>query len=362
MEPVNRLKNLLNDGVLYELSGGKPDLETYSKTGEVKYITRPEYEGEFCYFYAYQLLHRIKPFNVEIEESFNKNFSQYEFIVLQLNELWPTSNKFGFDKKLANFIISDNGKIFRKDLISMPALKEFTEQKTFEIFDDFIKYKYDTEITKLNIAFINFYYKDENLFVINNENVLEKWINAGDSRRQMICTSFLIEALISNKFGLEKSTWTPEMGIIPLIEELEKKGPLVIGGFFGKAYYLDNPVDCKSKISGRVIKHWEKDARRAQLHIAHKVVIVGAKATPAPLVYFVDPEQPSNPNNKEEQEIFEITFNNLKSNINDNYGTIGTSNSAEGYCYHANLAGGPISNNSFVDLAKKMISHYDSLI
>jgi len=128
------------------------------------------------------------------------------------------------------------------------------------------------------------------------------------------------------KYGLEISSWSPQQPIEKLIAELESRGPLGIGGYFGISHYANPPKKLERKIEGRGIYGWAKNAPK---HVdpvnGHMILIVAAEKTPQKqLVYYIDPIDDSDPNDPSKQRIFVTNYSSLTSgdNICDLHGFV----------------------------------------
>lgn len=122
---------------------------------------------------------------------------------------------------------------------------------------------------------------------------------------------------IADAYGLQLSSWCPNLGIDHLIKELKEKGPLFLGGKFGDGYYLNKSKEYE-KVGQRDIFAWPKGAKRTTVQMTHGIVIIGAKKVNGKeLAYFIDPMDSSDPNDHSKQKIYMISFQNLISNIDN---------------------------------------------
>ena len=95
----------------------------------------------------------------------------------------------------------------------------------------------------------------------------------------------------------------------------------MIGGIFGRGCYSDEPY-IYDQVGHRDIFAWRKTAKRFTLAGGHAVVIVGAKKiNKSEFVYFIDPMDSSDPNDKSKQKIYMITYKNLRDNISNRFET-----------------------------------------
>ncbi|MCE2983496.1 MAG: hypothetical protein LW832_08015 [Parachlamydia sp.] len=149
---------------------------------------------------------------------------------------------------------------------------------------------------------------------------------------------FFARDISASAYGLKKSTWNPSKGSVALIEELKKNGPLFVGGSFGDCSYMDKPFKMRQSIADRDIYAWRAGAKRHPRMISgHSVLLVGAKKlNDKAFVYFIDPKDPSNPNDRSRQKMYMISFTNLTSSICDLHGRT-TPDSPLPYAYHGSF-------------------------
>lgn len=105
-------------------------------------------------------------------------------------------------------------------------------------------------------------------------------------------TSNLVMAAL---YGFKDASWTPFQPIEALIADLKERGPLVVGGTFRQ--YIDDAKPTKQKIQEWQIFTW-KSARLPNSVNAHSITVVGAHKDTQnkTAVYYVDPEDASDPN------------------------------------------------------------------
>ncbi len=119
-------------------------------------------------------------------------------------------------------------------------------------------------------------------------------------------------------YGCQRSSWHPEQSIGKLIEQLHLHGPLLVCGQFGQSYYENPASEQPQKIEGRPILYWKKDSpRKENININHTIVIVGAKidSHKRELVYYLDPLDGSNPNDRSTQKIYVMSYDRLYASI-----------------------------------------------
>jgi hypothetical protein len=127
-----------------------------------------------------------------------------------------------------------------------------------------------------------------------------------------------IVCVMAEEMGLKRSSWIPGNTCLPLVNELKMHGPMLILGDFGEAFYVTKATPLKAKIEGETIYYWEVGSKRVEEPpFAHSVVLIGAqKVEKTERVYFVNPDELSDPNSASEtRRIFAISYTNLRTNI-----------------------------------------------
>jgi len=154
---------------------------------------------------------------------------------------------------------------------------------------------------------------------IDINNPKEKWENLSHLDKAIQSHSSVLR-LCKALFSLEESDWDPTKPIDNLLSLLDAQGVLMVCGFFGQTYYIDKPSIRNVKIENRNIYFWKPDAKRNEILNPHYINIVGIDKKNN-LIYYIDPLDGSDPENPEQQKIYEITYENFKSYITDIYNT-----------------------------------------
>jgi hypothetical protein len=148
-----------------------------------------------------------------------------------------------------------------------------------------------------------------------------------------------VRDLHADFYRLGRSSWNPLQGIDKLLAELKEKGPLMVGGNLGRSSYAPSVSLCTmtKQISGRDIYYWEKGTEHQKLTTSRTILLVGAKKTQnRAFVYFIDPQDPSDPLDRSKQKIYMISYENLTSIICSVYGECEKSIDTE-YAYHGHF-------------------------
>lgn len=124
--------------------------------------------------------------------------------------------------------------------------------------------------------------------------------------RMMMCYVFYVSYSF---YGCELSSWQPDQPFSHFLKELKSHGPLMVSGRFGTSYYEEKPTRRKI-IEGRDVYGWAAGSKRKQQYrTLHAIVIVGAeKIGERQYVYFLDPANPSKPEDVKSQKVYVMTY------------------------------------------------------
>ena len=148
-----------------------------------------------------------------------------------------------------------------------------------------------------------------NLFAKNNKNTF-------------IMLEALIHKLCHEGYQLNRSSLSPSQPIDTLINDLKNHGPMVCGGYIGANCYNSSPLSLSKKIGGRSIWGWKKGAFNQDGSELHTLVVVGAEKTEnQENIYFIEPNDPSNPTNIEAQKIYKMSYTRFTQQVNDIWNT-----------------------------------------
>jgi len=198
--------------------------------------------------------------------------------------------------------------------------ESFCKQSSFDNLLDFLKDQKYAQRNRINLLFLN--RLGINPVAFYNENVhqietLTPWEKLSTIEKAFYLDSFAFRATYQKCYQLPESDWNPSKPISHLIAQIKERGPHYIKGMFGKSYYQDPPKPMKEKIQGRTLWYWPENADRIDLPESHSIVIVGAAEgeSRGGLVYFVDPQDGSDPADPEKQKIYVMSYNRLRSSI-----------------------------------------------
>jgi hypothetical protein len=125
-------------------------------------------------------------------------------------------------------------------------------------------------------------------------------------------------------YGLPLSNWKPTDSFADFMVELDKRGPMAITGFFGRAYHKVAPSDMQKQIAGRKVYYWKKSYPTISIRVAvETILLIGAEQSGnTNLVFFHDSLDESDPAHPQNQRILAMTYARLTSreNLVDNTG------------------------------------------
>ena len=120
-------------------------------------------------------------------------------------------------------------------------------------------------------------------------------------------------------YKLKLSAWHPTHPITSLMDQISMHGPLVVCGYFGRPYYKDDPFELSAKVEGQSVFGWQPGSIRIVLQSSHAIVLVGAR-NDMDHVYFIDPNDGSDPANIQTQKIYVMSYKRLTSSMTDLFG------------------------------------------
>jgi hypothetical protein len=212
----------------------------------------------------------------------------------------------------------------------VPHYKDFLLNKNFENFYDFCLSHFVSSRMKIKEEFLKSAgYAPKAMFEAFPERVSQMALGIHFNLDYKRFYWEGLPALLKNGFieafahralaeisGLERSTWTPESGIDSLITHLKAKGPIVVCGKLGTIAYSTPATKMKrSPIQGFDVYHWSKDARLIEPQ-THSITITGAfRDKKESYVFFVDPNDGSDPHNPSIQKVYIQTYLSLRNHI-----------------------------------------------
>lgn len=125
----------------------------------------------------------------------------------------------------------------------------------------------------------------------------------------LYCNFFGLKPLTSSDYNLFKD-------IDGFINLMEQHGPFAFSGNLGTTSYLDPPKALKEKIVSRNVYGWPVNAkRRQQKFFIHCVTVIGAckLENGKGYIYFLDPADPSDPENMTAEKVYKMSFDKFMS-------------------------------------------------
>ncbi len=120
-------------------------------------------------------------------------------------------------------------------------------------------------------------------------------------------------ACLRSIFSCENSSWDPSQGPQALIDQLKTYGPHLVCGLIGKSFYKEAPSQQPNLVQGRQIHFWKVGSKINESSVGHVIVIVGAQIQNGKgYVYFLDPEDGSDPKDLKSQKVYVMSYDKLK--------------------------------------------------
>lgn len=375
MNPIITLEKTF-DTILYSFPPGKPDpQQTCQKDGEMrdrvrqaaaeiphgyyafnylrkrvgkKFAAGLEEELEIekiasawrkAYTSLYKLIPRLVTLNLKCVQDFLTTIDRKaaQWLLSPRSAKWEGSDPFfnalaEVQKNLPNLDI--NSLVFSQ-IDNHPSLStflnSFLNENKFKNLKEFVDYKvYKTEIV-IDKSLIE-------KLCPNSSEILNDIEKMEPSRKIIFYNRVAFDSL-ARAYNLKQTKWTPFKNIDCLIKELTENGPLVVGGEFGKTFYVNPPTN-KITTYGKEICSWQQGAKRVESTGAQHIVIVGAKKVndTAGVVFFIDVNEASDPKNPSSQKYYKISYKNLTSHIESTGIASGHSNDgAPNWGYHGNF-------------------------
>lgn len=330
-------KILQNDAtsIVYGLPLGKPTQENTCFCKQPRRTLQESQKGSTCWYYVFNFLRqRVGKTPCEahqtrrnIEESISaarKAIKAWEEPLawswqMENNEemmYWAKridrtnldtwiKNKTLFKKEVSNRLSKTDGSenIIASQLYS--CLKAFKWAVDLTSFYAFLNWKLDVGIMKVQYRYLNRMHPGYKRIVER----MEKRLKRSDFSQRSIRVGDTFLSEVAKQYGLAYSHWLPGAGVLGLIKELKTVGPLAIYGRFGGVYYQNPPLLSAEDMKGRDVFFWNADATRVESACLHVVLLVGAsQREEGNFVYFIDPNDSSDPEDIRSQPLYRISF------------------------------------------------------
>jgi len=306
------------------LPPGKPDPYHIPKEGEPrKRVSFHGQKGDTCWYYALKLLIDNKA-TPKSEKSDQRTHEKA--ISLYRKQMTKLTSDYAYSKELANLISSSNPQAPRElrnyslklavekaeDLEVkakiLPHVTAFLEQQEIQEFDQFLEVQLAQACVKVQTAFLSLFSE----FQLPEENPI-------------IQNSILHNTVIdvsSQIYQCKESSWNPDQGVDGLIQQLKQKGPHMINASIGQSFYTTEPKKLSETIEGRSVYGWPPGAYHKTSEkekLSHSVVLVGAKKDVGgkSYIYFIDPNDPSEPEQPSTQKMYKVSYDRFAGAINN---------------------------------------------
>lgn len=352
-------------GVLYELPAGKPDPTLPCPVGKEDRprVRQSAAKGRTCWYYAMNFLRTrvgCDPMgDHSVERKIEKTLSEHRKKLSDIDITFPTKNMRTsgvFKQRLPDDRAAVHSLIGLYELGRVECVHA-SVQALFDVYIDLCKrfiaqQKYNSMATFLQCEETKL--KDSitrdcliGLGVdprVRFAKVISEvtGMNAAGLTLEKLCAfsggfDNVLRSVAAEKYGLKTSDWTPDMSIEVLIQEMKLHGPLYVSGALGACVYVAPPRVLRS-VAGRTIHFWPKGSARNNLTAGHAVVLVGAEKTSGgPLIYYVDPNDPSDPKDKSLQKIYAISYKNLVDSVVNLMGGASCSREKSRYSYYGDF-------------------------
>ncbi len=200
-------------------------------------------------------------------------------------------------------------------------LTKFSKQDQCETLYDYLVHLKCDRILEINEAFFSeLHVNAEDLFNEAKQSDPEgdyqetyegrDWADLPVSLKTHASSNF-VESLLVKGYGLQISSWYPNQSIEDLMQELKRCGPLCVQGAFGAPQYQKEATNLGWKIGGRDVYGWMGTSPKYP-PMAHMITIIGGEEfADCGWVYFIDPNDESDPAHPEKQRVYEMTYKEL---------------------------------------------------
>ncbi len=325
---------------------GKPNPKEPKIPGTTRSrVFQSEQKGPTCSYYAMQILRNEHRIGKKLRKDFltvrhfEKQLSIHRKNSTEQSNKWKCFGKFErliAEKYPENFTKTDAQELINShfELINQmdskyqesicKILQDFSIQEEHEKLFTYTKAKRIEERILIDVTFLKRYNPDhleEDLNLTCKNTIGKSWENAG-LHEKYVCTHNLVFNFACKAYNIKKSSWHPSNPINNLIEQLNLHGPHMVAGYFGKGYYEEVPFELKERIEGRPIFKWLPNTNKNLENLpGHSIVIIGARGQgKSGYVYFLDPQDSSDPNNLLSQKVYMIPYAKFISLIGDLHG------------------------------------------
>lgn len=201
--------------------------------------------------------------------------------------------------------------------IARQALKDFCAQNKFDVLTSYTENALREAKMKNNIQlFVSLKVPGLKLADALAPSYFQKpWEELTIDQKEILEEN-VIFSIQQQAYQTQSSSWHPDQPPDQLLKQLQMHGPHLIKGIIGHEAYEEKPIKLEMTIEGRDVFTWDPNAKKKPFSKFHCVVLVGVEIENSEaFVYYVDPEDGSDPSDIKSQKIYRMSYEVLKSAI-----------------------------------------------
>lgn len=340
---------------MQKYESGKPDLRARVLQCANKYNT--------CWYYVFNYLRKRIGKHPDVQElperkiekllsERRKRKSEYTKKLLNIIQLLDEPEAVGFFRSCTKEdmeIVSLALKPYLRDPKFRVAFDDFNNQSNFDNLYDYLLWLKTGRFAEIDEKLLHDLGEDPEIRydsfaqaypydVVTEAFKAQKWEQLSTFHKGAWLDS-LVMNVAADRYGLKKSTWSPARSIDDLIAEITLHGPLYIQGYFGSEFYPEvAEFLMNDKIEGRDVYGFRLGSQMEKAGVlCHAVLLVGAKKMnkTGGYVYFIDPNNESDPKEPKKQKIYCMSYAKLARDVSDLMGILGPEDdSPSGFAYY----------------------------
>ena len=174
------------------------------------------------------------------------------------------------------------------------------------------------------------------------DRLVQTQLNYLEERRHAIPTTWLMSRIVHNLiyrdvYHFQHAVWNPSKTFAELLEEV----PLLMSGFLGALYFNTRPIlQPKRYYEGQKVYSWPAGSTVDQgCKVLHVIKVVGGRKSSLgeERICFIDPNDSSDPDNRDEQRLYEMPYQTLRENVADVLDQQSPPTEYKPYAYSASL-------------------------
>lgn len=331
-----------DSSVIYEVQAGKR-----AKDGSEERVVQESQKGGTCWYYTFNFLRKrvgkiLDKQNTEGREiekrvsearkeltayeegrswffdiNKNKEISSWLSQIDKTHAAELSTNDVEFNKEFNARRQKDKSdeqpSLMPEQMILRKYLKEFSERELPTTnFLEFVNYKLSAETFEIEARYL----EKSHPGYIKSLQLLEKRLDPSDFLKAETDLIFLNQ--VAGDYKLQYAHWSPQDEIEDLVSQLKTTGPLAVYGRFGPSFYKEKPSLLNESAGKRHLYSWSQDAVPDSTGSSHVVLVIGAEQGVNDLessVYFIDPNDKSDPNNPESQRIYKVSYTHFSETV-----------------------------------------------